>query len=141
MSDNVIRLRPQADLPPVVQPGVTDIALALLRNNEGQGVTWKDLSIVSGHGHGATSGALSRLHKSGQCARLKDRRERCFIYVLPEWVEDRRVSQPAVNTNTRLLDDMAAMLRSIPTKCQHRYWNPRCRSCDIRLLLERYDSR
>lgn len=141
MSENVIRLRPQADPTPVVQPGVTDIALALLRNNEGQGVTWKDLSIVSGHGHGSASGALTRLHKAGRCARLRERRERCYIYVLPEWVEDRGISQPAVNSNTRLMDDMAAMLRTIPTRCSHTYWNPRCRSCEIRLLLSRYEER
>lgn len=40
-----------------------------------------------------------------------------------------------------LLDDMAAVLREIPARCQHAFWVPRCRSCEIRLLIKRYDER
>ena len=39
--------------------------------------------------HGALSGALSCLHKEGQIARLTERRERCYVYVLPEHVAGR----------------------------------------------------
>jgi hypothetical protein len=39
--------------------------------------------------HGKMSSALTNLHKDGRLARLEDRRGRCHIYVLPEFVDER----------------------------------------------------
>lgn len=141
MDENVVQLRPHADIVPITQPGLTDITLALLRNNQGQGVTWREVAAVSGSGHGSASGVLSRLHKAGTVSRLSERRGRCYIYVLPEWVEERGTTRPSGSAHMALLDDMAAMLREVPAKCRHEFWRPRCRSCEIRLLLNRYDNR
>jgi hypothetical protein len=46
-----------------------------------RGLTWKELSEVTGWHHGQASGALSVLHKTSQIARLADTRNRCKIYV------------------------------------------------------------
>lgn len=48
------------------------------------GVTWQELSNVTGWHHGTASGALSVLHKEGLLARLSERRNRCKVYVTPE---------------------------------------------------------
>ncbi len=141
MSENVVRLRPRQEAVPIQQPGPIDVALALMQSRQNRGVTWKDLDLISHMGHGPASGALSRLHQDGRAARLREKRDRCYIYVLPEWVGDRQTSAPAKNSTSYLLDDMASALRNIPTKCHHQHWHPRCRSCDIRLLLHRYDNR
>lgn len=53
------------------------------------GITWKELSQITGWHHGQASGVLSNLHKVGKIARLTIRRDRCFVYVLPEFVGER----------------------------------------------------
>jgi hypothetical protein len=53
------------------------------------GLTWKDLADILGAHHGTASGVLSVLHKSGHIARLSESRDRCKIYVLPEYVNGR----------------------------------------------------
>lgn len=42
--------------------------------------------------HGAASSALSHLHRAGHIARIKMRRKKHEIYVLPEWVNGREES-------------------------------------------------
>ena len=39
--------------------------------------------------HGRVSGALSVLHKVGKLARLTETRDKCKVYVLPEYVNGR----------------------------------------------------
>lgn len=72
-----------------------------------KGLTWKELARITGWHHGQASGALSVLHKEGLIARLTERRDRCFVYVLPEHVGDRetqdqgrKVKTPEVPTLT-----------------------------------------
>jgi hypothetical protein len=48
-----------------------------------KGLTWKELSEITGWHHGQSSGVLSVLHKVGGCARLVERRNKCAVYVLP----------------------------------------------------------
>lgn len=55
------------------------------------GVTWKELGDIMGWHHGTASGALSVLHKEGAVARLSERRDRCKVYVHPDFVEGREV--------------------------------------------------
>ena len=56
------------------------------------GATWKEVSENFGWHHGQSSGALSGLHKEGQIARLVDRRERCSVYVLHDYVQERETA-------------------------------------------------
>jgi DNA-binding MarR family transcriptional regulator len=57
-----------------------------------EGLTVKDLREITRWHHGQASSALSVLHKEGKIARLKARRDRCAIYVLPEQVNGREVA-------------------------------------------------
>ena len=56
-----------------------------------KGLTWKELSTITNWHHGTASGTLSILHKAGKISRLVERRNGCKIYVLPEYVEGRKV--------------------------------------------------
>jgi hypothetical protein len=47
--------------------------------------------------HGDVSGCLSTLHKALVIARLADRRGRCKIYVMPEFVEGRSTERQGRN--------------------------------------------
>lgn len=61
-----------------------------------RGMTWKELSDVTGWHHGQASGALTVLHKSGRVVRLLEKRNRCRVYVLPDFVDGRESDLPAV---------------------------------------------
>lgn len=63
-----------------------------------QGLTWKDLGEIMGWHHGQSSGCLSVLHLAGMVVRLKERRDRCSIYVLPAFVNGREISERKKNT-------------------------------------------
>lgn len=56
--------------------------LDILRERSVFGVTWKELSDKTGWHHGSASGVLSVLHKEGLIVRLKQRRNKCAIYML-----------------------------------------------------------
>ena len=56
-------------------------ALNLLSQREMRGLTWKELSEITGLHHGTASGVLSVLHKTGRIARLKESRNGCKVYV------------------------------------------------------------
>lgn len=56
------------------------------------GLTWKELANSFGWHHGQASGVLSVLHKEGFISRLTERRDRCAVYVLPNLVKNRDVS-------------------------------------------------
>lgn len=64
-------------------------ALRWLDVSQARGMTWKDMAIRNGWHHGQASGVLSVLHKAGKIERLTERRDRCQVYVLPEYVNDR----------------------------------------------------
>lgn len=63
-----------------------------------RGLTWKELGEVYGWHAGQSSGCLSVLHLEGMVARLKERRNRCSIYVLPAFVNGRETSERKTNT-------------------------------------------
>lgn len=56
------------------------------------GVTWKEVADTLQTHHGAASGALSNLHEKGWVVRLTEKRDRCAVYVTPEYVGGRSVS-------------------------------------------------
>lgn len=56
------------------------------------GVTVKKVRENTGLHHGQASSALSVLHKEGLIARLTERRDRCAVYVLPDFVNGRETA-------------------------------------------------
>jgi len=56
-------------------------ALNILSQRRLLGMTWKELSEITGLHHGTASGVLSVLHKTGRIARLKETRNGCKVYV------------------------------------------------------------
>jgi DNA-binding MarR family transcriptional regulator len=67
-------------------------ALRMLAAAGPDGLTSKEFGIATGIHHGRSSGAMSVLHQAGLVARLRDRRGRYEIYVLPDEVRGRKVS-------------------------------------------------
>jgi len=55
--------------------------LELLEGHGHKGLTWKELSDLTGWHHGSASGVLSVLHKAGLIERLTLKRNRCAVYV------------------------------------------------------------
>ena len=55
------------------------------------GLTWSELSTMTGWHHGTSSGCLSVLHKTHKIVRLVERRNRCKIYVLAEFAQGRDI--------------------------------------------------
>lgn len=68
-------------------------ALVLLGQCRSFGMTWKDLAFALNLHHGQASGVLSVLHKTNRIARLVERRDKCAIYVLTEFINDRETSE------------------------------------------------
>ena len=60
-----------------------------------RGVTWKELAAQLLWHHGQASATLTNLHKTGQVVRLTERRNRCRVYVLPQYQDGRTSDQPA----------------------------------------------
>jgi hypothetical protein len=67
--------------------------LRRLRYHGAGGITVAELRDLTGMHHGQSSSVLSWLHKDGTIARLTERRGRCQVYVLPEYVQGRE-TQP-----------------------------------------------
>ena len=67
--------------------------LGALTNAETTGLTWAEIDRWKHWGHGSISGVLSNLHKAGKIARLTERRDGCFVYVLPEHVNGRETQE------------------------------------------------
>ena len=61
----------------------------LIAQAKTRGLTWQELSASTGWHHGTASGCLSVLHKVGVIVRLVDRRNRCKIYVMEEFINGR----------------------------------------------------
>lgn len=74
------------------------IGLKLVLAQDYQGLTWKELSDLTGWHHGTASGVLSVLHKAGYIERLTDRRNRCAIYVGLNFTGGRNTAKAKVKT-------------------------------------------
>lgn len=59
-----------------------------------EGLTVKELVERTGWHHGQASSTLSTLHKGGRIERLATTRDRCKVYVLPEYVNGRATEKP-----------------------------------------------
>lgn len=85
------------------------------------GITWQELAALEGWHHGQASGVLSVLHKVGRVARLTERRNRCAVYVLPEYVNGRETSPHGGRHSYRadadaLADALTDLLNAPPHK-------------------------
>ena len=63
--------------------------LNLLRARGAEGATWREVADLSMMHHGQASSALSTLHKADKIARLTEKRDKCRVYVLHEYVYER----------------------------------------------------
>lgn len=68
-------------------------AVRSLADAAGRGLTWKELADFRGWHHGQASGVLSVLHKEGRIVCLTLKRNRCHIYMLPEYAEGRETRE------------------------------------------------
>jgi hypothetical protein len=68
-------------------------ALEYLSRRGFVGATWRDLADEYGWHHGTASGVLSVLHREGVIARLSESRNRCKVYVLPDYLGARTTEQ------------------------------------------------
>jgi hypothetical protein len=75
------------------------VALKRVWDQEFRGLTWKELGEIENIHAGQSSGVLSVLHKEGLIVRLKERRNRCSIYVAPVYVREREVSPRNLNSS------------------------------------------
>jgi DNA-binding MarR family transcriptional regulator len=74
-------------------------ALNLLAQRKLLGMTWKELSEITGLHHGTASGVLSVLHKAGRIARLKETRKGCKVYVDVACIQGRVVERQGRKKN------------------------------------------
>lgn len=86
------------------------ITLEIISAAAGDGITWQELSTVTGWHHGTASSLLSVLHKSGHIERLTTRRNRCQIYVLPEHVNGRELAKYKPNTSAEIITELREAL-------------------------------
>lgn len=80
------------------------MVLSELQDAGTHGATWRDISLALELHHGQASAALSVLHREGLISRLEERRNKCSIYVLPEFVAGRQTAdamktQASINAN------------------------------------------
>jgi len=116
--------------------------LALLRAAGTRGMTWREVADALVMHHGQASGALSGLHKAGRITRLAETRLRCSVYVTPEFLNSRGSFSQGNTSTTRLLNDMAGLLRRHEHDCVHGPLpEPGCLHCDTKDVLRRYEAR
>lgn len=61
------------------------------------GITCHEVAAATDMHHGQASRSLTVLHKAGLICRLRDKRGRASIYVLPEYVQGRETIEPRTN--------------------------------------------
>lgn len=75
------------------------VALKRVWDQEFRGLTWKELGEIENIHAGQSSSVLSVLHKEGLIVRLMDRRNRCSIYVAPDYIRNREISPRNFNSS------------------------------------------
>ena len=75
-----------------------------LSRMEGDGATWAEVAAALSLHHGQASASLSSLHLEGRVERLKERRGRSQIYVLPEYVGERETAPHRSNRPRNTVD-------------------------------------
>lgn len=79
-----------------------DTVLYSVAANLAEGATQSEVSAHLQIGHGAASGALTRLHRADEIVRLAEKRDGKYVYVLPEHAGNRPISSytPQKGTGT-----------------------------------------
>lgn len=92
--------------------------LDMLADADTLGLTYTDIDVETGWGHGTVSGALSVLHKTGHIARLKETRNSCHVYVLPSNVLGRQTEQPGRTSAVKKVEQLHQLLltHDLPAK-------------------------
>ncbi len=72
------------------------ISLHRVSTQGARGLTWKELGEIENWHAGQSSASLSVLHKEGFIYRLKEKRNRCSIYVTEEYINGRETSERKV---------------------------------------------
>ena len=90
--------------------------IRLLTSRGGRGITWKELADLTGWHHGTCSGALSNLHKVGRIARLSEKRLRCKVYVLPDYVGERETERPGRTSTGNLLSTSIEFIEGLDVR-------------------------
>lgn len=85
------------------------------------GLTWRELDTLTSWGHGSTSRVLSDLHKAGLLARLSEVRNRCKVYVLPEYVAGRETEPHGGRGGDRLTDADRMTVRQAADEAEVNY--------------------
>lgn len=75
------------------------------------GRTWRELADETGMHHGQASGTLTVLHKVGRVSRLSHKRDRCRVYVLPEYVDGRETEPYVPRVAPADVDEMQETIR------------------------------
>lgn len=90
----------------------------LIQSASTRGLTWKELSDMTGLHHGQVSGILSKLHDEGVIFALKIMRDRCHPYCHKMWShyfdDQDRVDRPATTKakrNRELLDQCRGLAK------------------------------
>jgi uncharacterized protein YcaQ len=96
--------------------------------SEQQGMTWKELADTTGWHHGQASGALSVLHKVGKIARLKEKRNACRVYVLPEFICGREVDVHGRKPKRTYEQGLRDAVEAVYGDCHHTKYEG-CRPC------------
>lgn len=74
------------------------------------GGTWREFAEYADLHHGQASGVLSVLHKSGRIVRLKERRNRCAVYVTADNTAGRDVDEYRQTiTRTQIREHLATL--------------------------------
>ena len=94
--------------------------LELLRASGYMGYTWQELSRATGWHHGTASGVLSVLHKTGHIARLRNKRNRCAIYVIPSHVQGRETAEHKRNSTDSEIKRLRAEVQALRAEIE--YW-------------------
>lgn len=104
-----------------------EVILELLNKCGWRGRTWKELADELGLHHGQVSGALSNLHKKRLVFALREKRDKCHIYVHDGfrylYEDNERFDEPAktaATENKEFLEMALAMLE----KCEAEGFTP-----------------
>lgn len=92
--------------------------LAELQNAGMYGAIWRDIALALGIHHGQASAALSVLHREGLIARLEEKRAKCSIYVLPQFVNGRPTSD-AMKTQASINANAVKAIRTLHSETDH----------------------
>jgi hypothetical protein len=76
-------------------------------------MTYQEVDEVVHWGHGSVSRVLSDLHKAGLLCRLSEVRNRCKVYVLPEYVGGRETEPHGGRGGDRLTSEERRAYRTL----------------------------